>query len=77
MSLEIVHLLVEALGTAWRLLAARYLPVAGSPVAHIIVLKVTDLEGTAVDHGEGIVEMRYLVCCNVGRHELVRGRPPY
>ena len=70
------HLLIEALGASGALLAAWHLPIARAPAADIVVLKMPDLEGAAVDHREGVVQMRDLVRRNVRRQELVGLRPP-
>ena len=70
------HLFIEALGASDALLAAWHLPIACAPVADVVVLKVPDPKGTAVDHCEGVVQMRDLVCRNVRRQELVGLRPP-
>lgn len=70
------HLFVKALRTPLRLLATWCFPSTSAPIAHIVVFKVSNLKGAAVDHGEGIVEMGDLVCRDVGGHELIGLRPP-
>ena len=47
------RLFIEALGASGALLAAWHLPIACAPVADVVVLKVPDLKGTAVDHCKG------------------------